>query len=288
MIVISIFNHKGGVGKTLTSVNVAAALGSKFNKLVLLLDLDPQGNATSTFGINPDELEQEKSLAYAIYTQAVTMVYPDRVNILQSPEEILKSCTIPIPRDNIYIAPGNHWLANRPLHDMVRKHVSAIKELLSELPYEYVIIDTKGNDDEMMDAAFYASDGVIIPTEPSRHSFDGIVQTIMTVSRFKQDYDTPLDVFGIVLNSKRGKPDKKEQEIFDGTRMYCEEEKIKVYKSIIPYSKMAANSIWNSKSVINYYRGNPAEVAFTNLTREIIVDTEIIRGYKGERQQTNS
>ncbi len=186
--IISFANQKGGVGKTTSAINVAASLGVLGYK-VLLIDLDPQGNATSGVGIIKKNL---KATAFDMLTTEM------------SAEEV----TIKTRFENLSIIPTNTTLARAEFelgeteggeYIMKKKLESAKKE------YDYIIIDCPPSLGMLTVNAMTASDGVVIPMQCEFFALEGISQLMFTISRIKTHYNKELNVTGILITMYNGR-----------------------------------------------------------------------------------
>ena len=180
--IISFANQKGGVGKTTSAVNIAASLGVLGYK-VLLIDLDPQGNATSGVGI------MKKTLKSTVFDLLTTDATAESV--------ILKT-----PYDNLSVIPANTTLARAEyeLGDVengefvMKNKLSAVRDR-----FDYVIIDCPPSLGMLTVNAMSASDGVVIPMQCEFFALEGLSQLMFTISRIKQHYNKELNVTGILV-----------------------------------------------------------------------------------------
>ena len=180
--IISFANQKGGVGKTTSAVNIAASLGILGYK-VLVLDLDPQGNATSGVGIMKKAL---KSTTFDLLTSDASV----------------KDVAIKTKYDNLDVIPTHTTLARAEyeLGDaeegefILKKKLEEAKEL-----YDYVIIDCPPSLGMLTVNAMTASDGVVIPMQCEFFALEGLSQLMFTISRIKQHYNKNLNVTGILI-----------------------------------------------------------------------------------------
>ena len=180
--IIAFANQKGGVGKTTSAVNIAASLGILGYK-VLVLDLDPQGNATSGVGIMKKAL---KSTTFDLLTSDASV----------------KDVAIKTKYDNLDVIPTHTTLARAEyeLGDaeegefILKKKLEEAKEL-----YDYVIIDCPPSLGMLTVNAMTASDGVVIPMQCEFFALEGLSQLMFTISRIKQHYNKNLNVTGILI-----------------------------------------------------------------------------------------
>lgn len=181
--IIAFANQKGGVGKTTSAVNVAASLGVLDYK-VLLVDLDPQGNATSGVGI------RKKSLDHTI-RQVLTEEIPASEAVLATEYK------------NLSILPANITLAGAEFdlfqededpQDVIKRAFAPLKE-----QFDYIIIDCPPSLGMLTVNALTASDGVVIPMQCEFYALEGLSQLMITISKIKSNYNSALNVTGILI-----------------------------------------------------------------------------------------
>ena len=180
--IISFANQKGGVGKTTSAVNVAASLGVLGYK-VLLIDLDPQGNATSGVGVIKKNL---KVTAFDLLTSEISA----------------ESVILQTKFDNLSVIPSNTTLA-RAEYELgdVEQGEFVIKNKLDSIRdnYDYIIIDCPPSLGMLTVNAMTASDGVVIPMQCEFFALEGLSQLMFTISRIKTHYNKDLNVTGILI-----------------------------------------------------------------------------------------
>ena len=181
--IISFANQKGGVGKTTSAVNVAASLGI-LGYRTLLVDLDPQGNATSGVGV------AKKGLKYTIK------------DVLAG-EITAKDAILETNYENLWLLPANITLAGAEFdlfqeeeapQDVMKNAFAAIKE-----QYDYVIIDCPPSLGMLTVNSLTASDGVVIPMQCEFYALEGLSQLMITISKIKTHYNNTLNVTGILI-----------------------------------------------------------------------------------------
>ncbi len=180
--IISFSNQKGGVGKTTSAVNIAASLGVLGYK-VLLIDLDPQGNATSGVGISKKTLK--KSINDVLVGNAAareTIVETEFENLHIIPAHI----SLAGAEYNLYQGNGAERVMKNALED--------IKE-----EYDYIIIDCPPSLSMLTINAMVASDGIIIPMKCEFYSLEGLAQLTVTINRIKANYNSSLNITGILI-----------------------------------------------------------------------------------------
>ena len=210
--VISIANQKGGVGKTTTSINISTILAKK-GKRVLLIDADPQGNATSGIGI-------EKKTEKSIYDVIIEETKIEEV-VLETQVKNLKICP-----SNINLAGAEVELVSM----MSREY--RLKERIEEEKenYDYIIIDCPPSLGLITLNAFTASDSVLIPVQCEYYALEGLEQLMNTVNLVKKHLNKELELEGAVLTMYDARTNLSNQVVKE-VKNYFED---KVYKTVIP------------------------------------------------------
>ena len=186
--IISFANQKGGVGKTTSCVNIAASLGVLGHK-VLIIDMDPQGNATSGVGISKKTL---KGSSKDVLTDTMTA----------------KDTVVQTSFQNLYIIPTNTALAGAEfdLYDFDESE-NRLKTALSEIKneFDYILIDCPPSLGMLTINAFTASDGIIVPMQCEFYALEGLSQLMITINRIKRLYNPDLNVSGILITMHNGR-----------------------------------------------------------------------------------
>jgi chromosome partitioning protein len=186
--IISFANQKGGVGKTTSAVNVAASLGLLGSR-VLLIDLDPQGNATSGVGIMKRDLKGT--------TREFLTEEGDKKSTIHETEF-----------SNLWVIPANTSLAGAEfdLFDFEESEYR-LKKLLAPLKdeFDYIIIDCPPSLGMLTVNALSASDGIVVPMQCEFYSLEGLSQLMMTIKRIKRLYNPELSVTGILVTMYNGR-----------------------------------------------------------------------------------
>ena len=211
--IVSIANQKGGVGKTTTSINLSTILAKK-GKKVLMIDADPQGNASSGVGIDRDELELS--------------VYDILINDVQL-EEVVKKTNI----KNLSLCPSNINLAGAEVElvsVMSREH--RIKEKLDTVKdeYDFIIIDCPPSLGLITLNAFTASDTVLIPVQCEYYALEGLGQLLNTISLVKKHLNKEIEIEGALLTMYDARTNLSNQVVKEVKKYFDN----KVYKNVIP------------------------------------------------------
>ena len=211
--VVSVANQKGGVGKTTTSVNLSTILAKK-GKKVLMIDADPQGNASSGVGIDREEIELS--------------VYDTLINDIQI-EQIVKKTNI----KNLLICPSNINLAGAEVElvsVMSREH--RLKEKLDEVKddYDFIIIDCPPSLGLITLNAFTASDSVLIPVQCEYYALEGLGQLLNTISLVKRHLNKDIEIEGALLTMYDIRTNLSNQVVKEVKKYFND----KVYKNVIP------------------------------------------------------
>lgn len=181
MTTIAVTNQKGGVGKTTTTINLGAYL-ARAGKTVLLVDLDPQGNATSGLAINKVNLEQ-KTMYELLRGEATA------ANIV-----------LPTAQKNLYILPTSTELAASEVELVgVEAREFVLKKALATLTYDYVLIDCPPSLSLLTVNALTASDKVLIPVQTEFYALEGLGQLIDLVQRVRASVNPHLELLGILM-----------------------------------------------------------------------------------------
>ena len=188
--VVSFSNQKGGVGKTTSCVNIAAQIANKHGKKVLLIDMDPQGNATSGLGISKSKIKK------TIYDVII-----GRCDINEA--------TIKTNFKNLYAVPANIDLAGAEpeLYDLEKEASNFTKLAIEQAKdiYDYIFIDCPPSLGMLTVKALSISDGIVIPMQCEFYSLEGMSQLLNTVKRIRQLYNPSLQIVGILLTMYNGR-----------------------------------------------------------------------------------
>lgn len=247
--IISVFNQKGGVGKSTTVINLSAALGRLGNK-ILIVDGDPQGNTTSGLGVD------KKSLEISMYDMLINQVKPEDVIVETSAE-------------NVFIVPANVDLAGAEIEltDIENREL-ILKNALEKLNdrYDYIFIDCPPSLGLLSINALVASDSVLIPIQCEYYALEGVSQLIDTIALVKKSLNPELEIEGVVLSMFDGRTNLS-IEVVEEVKKYF---RGKVYTSIIPRNVRLAEAPSHGLSVIDYEPKSKGAEAYMELGEEFL------------------
>lgn len=247
--IISVFNQKGGVGKTTTNVNLCAALALK-GKKVLSIDIDPQGNSTSGFGFDKNNLEN------TIYDILI-----DEFDI----NKVICSTEI----DGLDLIPSNIQLAGAEIElTNTRYREKTLKEKLNLIDknYDFIIIDCPPSLGLLSLNALTASHSVLIPIQCEYYSLEGVGQLIDTVKLVKKNLNPKLDIEGVLLNMYDGRTNLSAQVVEEVKKYF----KNKVYGTVIPRNVRLAEAPSFGQPIMLYDANSKGSAAYMKLSGEII------------------
>lgn len=246
---IAIFNQKGGVGKTTTCVNMAAALGAK-GKKTLLVDVDPQGNSTSGVGVDKSE----------VYASTYDMLI-DGVSA--------RAVTVETDYKNLNILPANMNLAGAELELSEREdRNSVLKKALAILvmEYDYIIIDCPPSLGLLSINALVAADTLIVPLQCEYYALEGLSQLVSTVRTIKQHYNEHLELEGVLFTMYDSRL-KLTQQVIEEVNKYFPD---KSYSTMIPRSVKIAEAPSFGKPVIYYEKYSKPSFAYKKFVDEFL------------------
>ncbi|ENK1245092.1 ParA family protein [Clostridium sp. FAM 1755] len=251
MKVISIFNQKGGVGKTTTSINLCSCLAMNGYK-ILNIDIDPQGNTTSGMGLDKNSLELS---VYDVLTS-------DEISI----KEAIKQSEL---ISNFYILPSTMSLAGAEIElinklDRERILLQKLKEI--ENDFDYVFIDCPPSLGLLTINALAGSDSVLIPIQCEFYSLEGVGQLVNTIELVQKSLNSNLEVEGVILSMYDIRT-RLCNEVAEEVKKYFND---KVYKTTIPRNVRLAEAPSFGLPIILYDSKCKGADAYNNLSKEFI------------------
>ena len=246
---IAITNQKGGVGKTTTAINLAAAL-AELGKKILVIDTDPQGNMTSGFGINKNEVENtvyELMLGSCSTEEAIIKNVRDGVDMIAS---------------NVNLAAVEIELIDDDNRNFVlRNEIEWVKD-----KYDYIIIDCPPSLSMLTVNAMTTADTVLVPIQCEYYALEGLSQLIHTVNLVKSGLNPELDLEGVVFTMYDSRTNLSAQ-VVDNVKSNIQ---TRVYKTVIPRNIRLAEAPSFGQPISEYDPKSSGAEAYMNLAKEVI------------------
>lgn len=254
--IISVTNQKGGVGKTTTTINLGAAL-AELGKRVLIVDLDPQGNASTGLGI---EVEERTFTTYELLLDDVSLQ-----------DVVYKS-----DQENLFIVPATVDLSSADmelvsnekrsflLHDALRQPA------MTDLGFDFILIDCPPSLNLMTVNAMVASDSVLIPLQSEFFALEGLSQLMLTIREVRNSANTSLRIEGVVLTMYDARNNLSQQVEQDARDNLGE----LVFKTIIPRNVRVSEAPSFAMPVITYDSASKGAVAYRALAKELLANSK--------------
>jgi len=255
MKVISIANQKGGVGKTTTAVNLASAL-AETGKRILLVDLDPQGNATTSLGFNRREVFAS---TYEVLMEGLSA----------------RSAIFPTVQDNLFILPANENLPGAEVILVDRPHrAQLLKRCISELDlqFDYIFIDCPPSLGLLTVNALTASDEILIPMQAEFLALEGLTQLLKTIDIVRESLNPHLEICGVVFTMYDGRT-RLTREVEDEVRSFFKGSG-NVFESVIPRTVRLAEAPSHGVPITLYAPLSNGADAFRSLAKEVMNVTQ--------------
>ena len=247
--IISLANQKGGVGKTTTSINLAAAL-AKLGKRVLLVDADPQANTSSGLGVDIQELD--------------STVYECLINGIDPHTAIL-----PTSIENLYMIPSHIDLVGAEIEMLNLEHrENILKRVLSPLKgdYDYILIDCSPSLGLITINALTASDSIIIPVQCEFFALEGIAKLLNTIKIIKSNLNPALRIEGFLLTMYDARL-RLSAQVHDEVRRHFGD---LVFNTVIARNVRLSEAPSHGMSVLEYDRHSKGAKNYINLAKELI------------------
>ena len=251
--IVSFVNQKGGVGKTTTCVNISTYLAME-GKKVLVLDLDPQGNASSSLGIAKD-------------TKLKT-IYDVMMDDCDVSEVIIKS-----EIENLDLIPSNVDLAGAEIELVqMNNREKILKRILSKIKksYDFICIDCPPSLGLLTVNALTGSDSALIPNQCEYFAIEGLSQLMYTIKLVKQHLNPDIDVEGVVLTMKDARSNLGKTVVSDIQKYFAD----RVYETVIPRNIRLAEAPSYGEPIALYDPKSKGAIAYKELTKEFLKRNE--------------
>ena len=247
--VFAVVNQKGGVGKSTTAVNLAACLGEAGSK-VLLVDFDPQGNATSGFGLNKNQRE------LCIYNALLG-------------DTPMAAIIEPVEVEHVFVVPATIQLAGAEIELVSAiSRENRLKSILEPVrpDFEYILIDCPPSLGLLTINALTAADGLIIPIQCEYYALEGLSKLLDSVRLVKTHLNPALEVFGVVMTMYDSRT-RLAQQVVDEVRDFFGE---KVFRTLIPRTVRLSEAPSFGQPVSIYDPSGKGAEAYKNLAKEVM------------------
>ncbi len=247
--IIAVTNQKGGVGKTTTAVNTAAGV-AKLGYKVLLIDIDPQGNATSGVGVD------KRTVKYSAYSIMI--------DDIQTADAVIHTSFV-----NLDIVPSSIDLAAAEIELSDSEHrESKLKDSIASIKsdYDYIFIDCPPSLGLITTNALCAADTILVPIQPEYYALEGLSQLIATVRLIKRKYNPYLEIEGVLLTMYDGRLNLTQQVVQEVKKFFPK----KVFSSVIPRGVRLSEAPSFGMPIMYFDKSCKGSIAYMELAKEII------------------
>lgn len=262
--IIALANQKGGVGKTTSAVNLSAALAVE-GKKVLLIDLDPQGNASTGLGVSQ---YQRKISIYNVFAN----------------EGLIEEATLPTEIETLKVIPATVDLSAVELElseVAAREYILFEKLAVAREEYDFIILDCPPSLGLLTLNGLVAADSLIVPMQCEFYALEGLSHVIKTVELIKKNLNPTLQIEGVLL-TMYDKRYNLTQQVEADVRDYFGN---KVFTTTIPRNVRVSEAPSHGKPVVTYDKGSAGSVAYIELAREIMGRYQAVDNTRAEMMQ---
>jgi len=258
--IISVINQKGGVGKTTTVINLAAGLTMK-GKKILVIDLDPQGNATTGLGLSNTESSEQTIYSVLNGNKKIHEV------IKKTSFENLDLITSNVDLSGLEIETAGDSRRAFMLKDELASYLNNSRAL-----YDYVLIDCPPSLSLLTIMALVSSNSLLVPLQTEFFALEGLTQLMKTIDRIKNNLNPELSIKGILL-TMYDKRNKLSSEVEKEAREYFKE---KVYRTVVPRNVRLSEAPSHGMPVLLYDKNCPGSKSYFNFTQEFLDQEKVM------------
>ena len=258
--IISIINQKGGVGKTTTAINLAAGLAMK-DKKILVIDLDPQGNATTGLGLSNSDTSDQTIYSVLNGTKNISEV------INKTKFENLDLITSNVDLSGLELETAGDGRRAFILKEQIMAYLNDSRRY-----YDYILIDCPPSLSLLTIMALVTSSSLIVPLQTEFFALEGLTQLMKTIERIKNNLNPELAIKGILL-TMYDKRNKLSSEVEKEARGYFKE---KVYQTVVPRNVRLSEAPSHGVPVLTYDKTCPGSKSYYSLTEEFLNQEKIM------------